>query len=790
MPQAKQSGSPTIANPAALLNRFPQQPFSPGDITAGAEVELQAAVIGARESVDLAAQLEQSSHFNNLLRRARAGDTSGRWLNELEQFLANNRSQVWENSWVVVPLNGLSQFARTTLEIDLLEDKRHPERGLRADQGRFLVERNQQPMLRVPISYLVKLALADHLGRHPGLDQALRQTGQRLMGHFLNDNTSPETHSFHVVPLLAETGMGLGLARESAKRYLLTQLLVSYANQQFGLQESRQQAIIYHAPHPPERQKALNRIIPDAFYRELFMSPCLSGWDQGESKHRYMQLCHTVLSRSQLQGVAKLREAGIILNNLVVLPNVSSTSLANNGTHVSLGSCQLGSALTDGNSGFGPEQEKSYGDLAIKIQEHFLPLLVGTYSAAPYRLGFADFHPEKALGFLPHQLDYTHLRMLWRRWKGKARLSIMRRPLTPFGPEWLDRLIGGLFGLSGDLVPDFRLIDYPVGLLSTEQSPALDGHPGNQQRLRNDLHDLGVFDRQMSLYLPCKLREYAQMGFSGFEWRQYSLFPDFGQDLAPAVSLQALITAFAFRLIAGNRISHRQIPDNPVVESERRQLMFAAALGVPTVYVRRNSRNQLLRRILKRAGKIRVSRRYPGYLRIPLQDYQLALIDLLNAEAADLISDFDLANTLGELRQRLLNPAERSAAGRLCGAISRHANARSPLKLSAGEFNAAAEDYYRGPLRSQQLREALYWLDRDLLTLELKSLHESRIRQQLQGILGSRQPRDYLQLIHAELLSGSLEPTELGRLIDLLLCSIASDSETGRTGNQGVTHAA
>jgi len=63
------------------------------------------------------------------------------------------------------------------------------------------------------------------------------------------------------------------------------------------------------------------------------------------------------------------------------------------------------------------------GDLVIKIAEHFLPLFVGTYSAAPYRMDFCDFHPEKALGFLPHELDYTHLRMIWRRWKKKADLK-------------------------------------------------------------------------------------------------------------------------------------------------------------------------------------------------------------------------------------------------------------------------------------------------------------------------------------------------------------------------------
>jgi hypothetical protein len=126
--------------------------------------------------------------------------------------------------------------------------------------------------------------------------------------------------------------------------------------------------------------------------------------------NRYMHLCHTVLSRSQLNAVIKLREAGIIVNNLVVLPSTSNISLANNGTHISLGSRLLTRLMQDPHSGYGPLEEKHYGDLAIKIVEHFLPLFVGTYSAAPYRIDFMDFHPERVLGFLPHELDFTHLR--------------------------------------------------------------------------------------------------------------------------------------------------------------------------------------------------------------------------------------------------------------------------------------------------------------------------------------------------------------------------------------------
>ena len=171
------------------------------------------------------------------------------------------------------------------------------------------------------------------------------------MDYLLNDNTSPETVSFFVVPLRPEMKTGLALAKETSKRFLITQLLVSYANKGLSIPGIEQKAIIYFSPHPPIRQKQLNECIADSFYRDLFMSPCLSGWDDGEAKHHYMCLCHQVLSRSQLNAVAKLRDAGIITRNLIILPNVSNISLANNGTHVSIGSRRLTQRLADKKSG-------------------------------------------------------------------------------------------------------------------------------------------------------------------------------------------------------------------------------------------------------------------------------------------------------------------------------------------------------------------------------------------------------------------------------------------------------
>ncbi len=376
-------------------------PFSARDVTAGAENELQVAVAGSRESVDFPVTIEESNYFRNIISRAQTGETSHRLVSALEDFLAENPEGIWENSWVRFPAAVLNDFTKRVLDRDLLADKRSPDGPRRSDTDRFIRWQEGKRFLRVPVSYLLKLSLAHAVGA-PDTDPRVQEIGKNLLEHFSNDNTSPEIFSFHPVPLKPRMRMGQEIARETLKRYLFTQLLLIYANKEFGLKASGQEAILYFAPTPPERQKYLNDLISDSFYRELFMSPCLSGWDQGEMKHRYMHLCHTVLSRSQLNAVSKLREAGIITRNLVVLPNISNTSLANNGTHISLGSRKLTAALFDPASGFGTADEKQIGDLAIKIMEHFLPLFPGTYSAAPYRLDFRDFHPEKALGFLRH----------------------------------------------------------------------------------------------------------------------------------------------------------------------------------------------------------------------------------------------------------------------------------------------------------------------------------------------------------------------------------------------------
>lgn len=689
-------------------------PFSAEDITAGTETELQVVVVGDRDRVDLPLEIATSRFYANLQRRTRSGESPRKNITLLQEYLDNNREGIWENSWVRFSRRRLSDRALQLWNQDILANKNNPAAGQRTDLQRFhFVGRQGEDCLRVPVSYLLKLALADFLGRRGHHHDRIQRTGTALLDHFSSDNTSPETFSFHVEQLSPSRGMGRQLARETAKRYLLTQLLVAYANHQFGLVADGQHVLVYFSPHPPVRQQHLNDLISDSFYRHLYMSPCLSGWNRGEEKFHYMELCHQVLSRSRLNAVAKLREAGIILNNLTVLPNMSNTSLANNGVHISLGSRLLTNAMADPRHGFSAGHEKYFGDLVCKSLEMFLPLFATTYSAAPRRLGFNDFHPELALGFLPHQLDDTHLRMLWRRWKKKANISIFGHALTPFGPTWLDRSLSRLFGLRGDLVPDFRVLDYPICFLSTEQSPAYNGALGNQQQLLDDLAAMGIFDRQMSLYQFFKLRDYAAMGFSGFEGRHYSLFPDLNRDLGGATNLQILVTSLIIKYLVRDQLSHRHIPDVPMVESERRQIFFGMAVGIPTFFVHKKTRNRLLLKILKKTEKIRTSRRYPGYLRIYHHEYCLGLLRLLREDAADLIEMFGFDGLLSDLEARLCDPDTSSAAGRLIGAIC-GGKQKDALKMAADDFNKEAERYYRTTLRHEHIRQAMGFVRDDL----------------------------------------------------------------------------
>ena len=702
-------------------------PFHPRDITAGTENELAAIVVGKRDIADLPQAIERLPFF----------EAGGRAAVELEKWLADNAGQAWEHSWLRIPHAALNAAARITLGSDLAG---------RRDREDFHVDHG---CVRVPASYVLKLALADVLGARDLPGRALL-AGQRALGCFLNDNTAPEIISTHIVSGKGGEAPGRAVARENAQRFLLTQLLAAYANEKFDLRASGQELSIYAAPNPPARLKGLSRLLPADAYRDLLMNPCLSGFKDGASKRTYMHVCHETLSRSRMHAGARLMEAGIMKPH-VVESMVCDTSLLNNGTHLSLGSLQLGEYLRAQPQPTAVAEEKYLGDLATKIVEHFLPLFVGLYSAAPARLAPADLRPERALGFLPHELGSTHLRLTWQSWKRKAGL------LAP---------------LKGDMVPDQRLLDYFAALPSSSSAAAHDGQLGNGERLKAELEAKGLFSRNMTFYTLYRLREFSKMGFTGFEGRHYSLFASLHGDLAPATDLQALITAYAYQCMARGEVLHAHIPDDPDTESERRQMFFAAAIGLPVFYVKRTTRNLFLRRVLAKTQRTRPSKRHTGYFKVYMDDYRNALQRLLLEDGA--LAETG-AGTLADLDARLAAPSERGVSGRLTSAILADLGVKNPMDVDAATFNQAAEQHYRGRLRQQYLEEGLDSAGQSIRQMAQRMPHDPALRRALAALTGGRDAEAFFSEAAHDVRAGTAAPDTLRRLIGLLLLNVEQE---------------
>ncbi|MEF3255215.1 MAG: hypothetical protein K6348_06610 [Deferribacterales bacterium] len=701
-----------MKNVINLAKIFPKSPFHFGDITAGIETELHTSVQGDPSDVDLPQIIINSKYYKNVVRRVQVVDTSATSKEMLNRYLSD-KDKIWDNSWVRVPVYKISPDAFQIFMKDLLKDKRRPDEGYRSDATKFFITIKGEQFIRIPISYLFKLAIVDYMITENDRTSRFIETGLGMIKHYINDNTSPELSSFFVIDSEKSADVGYALAKENSVMFLFTQLLVEYAHKKFELIRYGQRVDVYKSPLPPVKQKKLNEIISDNFYRELFMNPCLSGWDKGEDKKEYMALCHIILSRSRLNTLTKLKEAGFFNGNLVMMPNTSNTSLSNNGVHISIGSKLITEYIKNDKVGMGRKLEKYYADLSVKIVEHFLPLFIGNYSASCYRIGFKEFHPEIVLGFLPHELDYTHLRMLWRRWQKKAGINFLGQKITPVGYNWLDEKTKKIFNLKGDYVPDYRLIDYFMALMSTEESPAFDGTLDNEIRLKEDLMNMGAFHKDMSFYTLYKPRLYHQNGFSGFEGRFYSLFDKVGIDLKHAVNLQILITALAYKYIMLGIVKHPDIPDTPTVESERRQIIFGAAAGIDIFNIDEATGNNFLKMILKDTKNIKVSRRYKGFLKVNLLDYQKGLLSVIKRDAMDIIEELNMQETIRDLEKRLDEP-ERRVEHRLRKKICRFAGVKSPFDVDADEFNLKAEEFYRVKLKVKHMHEGVKFLKEDL----------------------------------------------------------------------------
>jgi hypothetical protein len=222
-----------------------------------------------------------------------------------------------------------------------------------------------------------------------------------------------------------------------------------------------------------------------------------------------------------------------------------------------------------------------------------------------------------------------------------------------------------------------------------------------------------------------------------------------------------------------------------MVESERRQLFFATAIGLRAVLVTAGGPSRLLQAILERTARLRPSRRHAGWLRLRIDEYQRGLLALLQAEAPDLIAALSLTETLAELARRLEEPSEGSAAGRLLHGILKKAGVSSAFRLDAGEFNRCAEAFYRDELRRSHLTEAVDLLGEDFKALDRKADDDYRLRQSLREMLGERTATEYLRAVREDLLAERLPARELRRLLGLLVQSAARERAAGEVQRDG-----
>jgi hypothetical protein len=163
---------------------------------------------------------------------------------------------------------------------------------------------------------------------------------------------------------------------------------------------------------------------------------------------------------------------------------------------------------------------------------------------------------------------------------------------------------------------------------------------------------------------------------------------------------------------------------------------------------------------------------------VKVSEYRLALWELLQEEACDLIEMMGLSETMADLKRRLTEPDLYSAAGKLTRGILNEVNAKAPMQVRADDFNRGAEKYYRGRLRRQQMEEGLGFLRQDFRELDLCAARGDEALRRALNALGLQWGAEaHLDAVGADLLADRLAGVGLTTMINLALLSITKDSE-------------
>ena len=169
------------------------------------------------------------------------------------------------------------------------------------------------------------------------------------------------------------------------------------------------------------------------------------------------------------------------------------------------------------------------------------------------------------------------------------------------------------------------------------------------------------------------------------------------------------------------------------------------------------------------------------HLRVRVDDYRLALLQTLEEDGAELVEEFQLADHLGRLRERLLAPERYSAAGKLTRGILDSIGADNPMQLSGEEFGQAAEGYYRRQLRTAYVREALGCVREDLQPIDGGgSDGDRRDRGLATAVIGPRSAVEVLAEAEEALVSETADCTTLRHCLALCLLTISRGGASSR----------
>jgi hypothetical protein len=222
--------------------------------------------------------------------------------------------------------------------------------------------------------------------------------------------------------------------------------------------------------------------------------------------------------------------------------------------------------------------------------------------------------------------------------------------------------------------------------------------------------------------------------------------------------------------VATGMIQHHHIPDDPFVESERRQIFFATSIGLPTFFVHADSKNYLLRRILGRVQNQRHSRRYKGYIRVGTLDYQKACLQTISEEGGWLMESVGVKEELAQMRSILLGKKKTAAERLTKNILKSHGTGGKAMDLDAPRFNQAAERYYRTTLFTHHMEEGLRVLAKDGRRFDREG---GQVTGRMAGIVtGGCSTVAYIEEFGGKVISGQATETEIQRLILLSLLII------------------